>query len=107
MTERIIRHGLVLKIVTEDSVHGRAEHAWDGQPFDVQASAFAGQHGSFALCFDAAQNYVRPDDCPWTLELDSPVTREDGCGGWMGFTAETALEFAARSLAPDAAEPVG
>jgi hypothetical protein len=50
---------------------------------DGKAAAFARQHGSFTLCFDAGQNYVRPDDAPWTLELDPPVERADGCTGWM------------------------
>lgn len=65
---------------------------------DAKAAAFAKQHGSFSLSFDAAQNYVRPDDCPWTLELEPPVVRADGCTGWMGFTAEEALDFAASEL---------
>lgn len=63
-----------------------------------KAAAFAKEHGSFTLAFDAGQNYVRPDDAPWTLELDPPVERPDGCTGWMGFTAEEAIEFAAAEL---------
>jgi hypothetical protein len=34
---------------------------------DSAAAAFAKTRGSFSLFFDASQNYVRPDDCPWTL----------------------------------------
>lgn len=60
---------------------------------DSKAPAFAGNHGSFSLLFDATQNYVRPDDCPWTLELDSEPDH-----GWGGFTAAEALDFAASEL---------
>ena len=58
-----------------------------------KAAAFAKAHGSFALCFDATQNYVRPDDCPWTLQLDGEPDH-----GWGGFTAVEALAFAASDL---------
>ena len=60
---------------------------------DNAAAAFAEEHGSFSLHFDASQNYVRPDDCPWALILDG-----DEGSGWGGFTAAEALEFAAREL---------
>jgi hypothetical protein len=65
---------------------------------DAKAAEFAAGHGSFALCFDAGRNYARPDDAPWTLELDPPVTRADGCTGWGGFTAAEAIDFAAAEL---------
>lgn len=100
MRESVILRDGALRIVTYNSVDGRREHDWDGEPLDVKASAFAGQHGSFSLCFDAAQNYVRSDDCPWTLVLDA----DESCG-WGGFDAEAALDFAARELA--AASPSG
>ena len=60
---------------------------------DAKAAEFAATHGSFDLHFDASQNYVRPDDCPWTLILD-------GCedNGWGGFTAAEAIDFAASEL---------
>ena len=60
---------------------------------DPAAAAFAKAHGSFSLFFDAGQNYVRPDDCPWTRILDG---REDK--GWGGFTAAEAIAFAASEL---------
>lgn len=59
---------------------------------NAKASAFAKAHGSFSLHFDAAQNYVRPDDAPWSLELHGRETE------WGGFTAEEALDFAAAEL---------
>jgi hypothetical protein len=59
---------------------------------DDKAAAFAKEHGSFSLHFDAGQNYVRPDDCPWALLLDGRET------GWGGFMAEEALDFAAAEL---------
>lgn len=62
------------------------------QTIDNEAAAFAKAHGSFDLHFDAGQNYVRPDDCPWSLILDGQEN------GWGGFTAEEALEFAAAEL---------
>jgi hypothetical protein len=65
------------------------------QDLDAKAAAFAKAHGSFALLFDAGQNYVRPDDCPWTLQLDSDTDR-----GWGGFTAGEAIDFAAAELSP-------
>lgn len=65
----------------------------------LQPPAFAKAHGPFILHFNAAANYVRPDDAPWTLELDPPVTRADGATGWMGFTAAEAIGFAADDLA--------
>jgi hypothetical protein len=70
---------------------------------DSAAARFAREHGSFSLHFDATQNYVAPDDCPWTLLLDSS---EDG---WGGFTAMEALEFAESSLGQetDAQPPFG
>ena len=52
-----------------------------------KAAAFAKAHGSFSLHFSADQNYRRPDDAPWTLEL--------GDKAWAGLTAEEALDFAA------------
>lgn len=66
---------------------------------NAKAAAFAREHGSFTLSFDASMNYAKVDDAPWTLELDPPVKRDDGCTGWMGFTAEEALDFAASELA--------
>jgi hypothetical protein len=60
---------------------------------NTKAAAFAKEHGSFALLFDAGQNYVRPDDCPWTLQLDS-----DQNWGWGGFTADEAIDFAVAEL---------
>ena len=60
---------------------------------DDKAAAFAKLHGSFELHFDASRNYVRPDDAPWTLILDSDQDR-----GWAGFTAEEALDFAISEL---------
>jgi len=65
---------------------------------DNKAAEFALKHGSFTLIFDASKNYVRPDDAPWTLELDPLVIRSDGCTGWGGFTAEEAIDFAASEL---------
>lgn len=58
--------------------------------FNVKAAAFAKANGSFSLYFDATQNYVRPDDAPWTLEL--------GEKAWAGHTAEEAIDFAAQEL---------
>lgn len=72
--------------------------AGPGQDINAKAAAFAKAHGSFALLFGAGQNYVRPDDAPWTLQLDS-----DQDHGWGGFTAIEALDFAAAELAEAAA----
>jgi hypothetical protein len=66
------------------------------------AAAFAKARGSFSLHFDAAQNYVRPDDAPWTLILDGDGDGE-GALGWGGFTAEEAIEFASAELAEEGA----
>lgn len=66
---------------------------------DSAAAAFAKAHGSFSLFFDASQNYVAPDDCPWTLELDDA---EPGAG-WGGFTAAEAISYAASELEGGAA----
>jgi hypothetical protein len=93
----LTRSGSALKIVTEGSL-GR-EWDWDCLSVDEKAAAFAAEHGSFSLLFDSGQGYIRPDDAPWTLELDPPVIRADGCTGWMGFTAGEALDFAASDLA--------
>lgn len=60
---------------------------------NAKTAAFAQQHGSFALCFDATQNGASPDYRPWTLILDS-----DDDHGWGGFTAEEAIDFAAADL---------
>lgn len=59
---------------------------------DAKAAAFAHQHGSFSLHFDAEQNYVRPDDAPWSLELHGREVE------WGGFTGEEALASAAADL---------
>ena len=65
---------------------------------DEKASAFARQHGSFALLFDAGDNYGSdPCPLPWAVMLDSDQGR-----GWGGHTAEGALDFAAAELAPKA-----
>ena len=61
---------------------------------NTRAAAFAKQHGSFALLFDAGQNYVKPDDAPWAVQLDNQPDQ-----GWAGFTAEEAIENAASELA--------
>lgn len=63
---------------------------------DAKAAAFAGRHGPFSLHFDAARNYVRPDDAPWSLELHGRTPE------WGGFTAEEALDFADSELSGQA-----
>lgn len=60
---------------------------------DGKAAAFAKEYGSSDLHFDAGQNYVRPDDAPWSLILDGDPDR-----AWGGFTAEEAIDFAAAEL---------
>jgi hypothetical protein len=59
---------------------------------DAKAAAFAKQHGSFSLHFDATKNSASPDYAPWTLIPDG---RDDG---WGGFTAAEAIDFAASEL---------
>lgn len=59
---------------------------------DDKAAGFAARHGSFSLHFDAARNYARPDDAPWSLELHGRETE------WGGFTADEAIDFADREL---------
>ena len=63
---------------------------------DAQASAFASRFGSFALMFDAAENYGGREPCPlpWSVMLDGDPGR-----GWGGHTAEDALDEAATGLA--------
>lgn len=64
--------------------------SYDASELDVFASEFARKHGEFSLHFDAAQNYVRPDDAPWSVEVKG---KEFG-----GFTALNALQFADEEL---------
>lgn len=59
---------------------------------DNRAAAFAKAHGSFSLHFNADQNYARPDDVPWSLELHGREVE------WGGYTAEEAIDFAAAEL---------
>lgn len=63
---------------------------------DAKAAAFAAEHGSFSLLFDAAENYGGREPCPlpWSVMLDSDQGR-----GWGGHTAEGALDCAASELA--------
>lgn len=65
---------------------------------DEKASAFARQHGSFALLFDAGDDYgTDPCPLPWSVMLDRDQDR-----GWGGHTAESALDSAASELAGQA-----
>lgn len=63
---------------------------------DAQASAFASRFGSFALHFDAAENYGSREPCPlpWSVMLDGDPGR-----GWGGHSAAEALESATAALA--------
>lgn len=63
---------------------------------DMEASTFASVHGSFALLFDADDNYGgrEPYPLPWALMLDSDESR-----AWGGHTALEAIENAALALA--------
>jgi hypothetical protein len=65
---------------------------------DDQAAAFARQHGSFSLHFDATRNPASPDYRPWTVILDG---REDE--GWGALTAGEAIDFAAEQPGKESA----
>ena len=68
------------------------------------AAEFVKKHGSFSLEFDAEQNYIKPDDCPWTVlvgegaQLSDHTSVEVYAHGYAGFTAEEALAFADAEL---------